>query len=259
MAHRQSPFGGDGNLCGHRPQKPHQCTGNGHDHLVGMFASSDQAAVAFTPPTLCLPADILDGFGWPFEPQLQMSTELGRIALGPGPFNKSTTGMGMARFGNGTLAPPLTGGRLRGNQPQAFHEFSGSIEARQVAEFGHRGDRSRALYTAECLKGLDHRVHAPRFDLLVAFLVETLEAFGMLVDGADVFLEGHLLRGGGTADFGEPPQRGGVPGGPARVADIMSAQEGVEPELGGLAMAEGIFMGAGESPDGFIFALGDID
>ena len=105
--------------------------------------------------------------------------------------------MSIARFGHGPLATPLTGRILRGNQPQEFHEFSGSIEARQVSKFGHRGDRDSELYTAEGLQGLDDRVQAPRLDLLVEFLFEPLESLGVFVDRADIFLEDNLLRGGG--------------------------------------------------------------
>jgi hypothetical protein len=244
---------------GNRPPEPHQFTGHGHHHLVGLFAASDQAAVALTPPNLRLPAEILDGFGLLFEPQLQMSTHLGRIAIGPGTFNKSPTGLGIARFGHGTLATPLTGGIRRGHQPHAFHACSESLDARQVAAFGHRGDRYRDLYTAECLKDLDHRVPTPSFDLRLECLVETLEAFGMLVDRAAIFLEDHWRRRGGTDDFGAPPPMGGVPGGPAGIAAIVAEPQGFETERGGLESLQGIFTGAGEISAGFIFDLGDRD
>jgi hypothetical protein len=211
MAISQSSLGGYGNLFGNSPHEPHQFTGNGHNHLVGMFASSDQAAAAFAQPNLRLPADLLEGVGLGFEPQLQMSTPLGRIAIGPGTFNERTTGRAMARFGDGALAAPLTGGILRGNQAQELHELSGISEAGEVAEFGDRGDRRRELDAAECLKGLDHRLQAPRCDLLVALLVETLEAFGVLGDRADIFLEDELLRGGGQTTSASRRRWAGFP------------------------------------------------
>jgi hypothetical protein len=242
MAISQSPLGCDGNLFGNGPHEPNQFSGNGHDHLIGMFASGNESPVTFTEPHLGLPTDILDRFGELFQSQLQMATHLGRIAVGPGPFNESATRMGIARFGNGPLATPCTGGILRGNQPQEFHDLSGIIEARQVSKFGHRGDRDSELHTAEGLKGLDHRVQAPRFDLLLEFVFETLEALGVVVDRTDIFLEDNLLRGCGTDDFGEPPQMGGVPGGPARVADIVSEQEGFEPEFRRLEITDGMYL-----------------
>ena len=165
----------------------------------------------------------------------------------------------MPGFGDGALAAALARGIFRGDQAQKFHEFSGIIEARQVSKFGHRGDRDSELHTAECLQGLDHRVQAPRFDLLLEFVFETLESLGVFVDRADVFLEDNLLRGCGTDDFGEPPEMGWVPGCPARVPDVMSEQEGFEPKLGVLEIAEGIFTRPTEVTNGFIFHLGDID
>jgi hypothetical protein len=53
-----------GDLGGNGPHEPHQLTGHGHDHLVGMFPSGDQSSVALTQPHLGFPADVLDDFGW---------------------------------------------------------------------------------------------------------------------------------------------------------------------------------------------------
>ena len=95
--------------------------------------------------------------------------------------------------------------------------------------------------------------------MFVEFLFETLEAFGGLGDRADIFLEAELLSGGGTDDLGEPPQMSRAPRGVACIADIVSEQQGVEPELGGLEIADGSFTRAAEIPNGFIFDLGHID
>jgi hypothetical protein len=102
-------------------------------------------------------------------------------------------------------------------------------------------------------------VQAPGVDLLVEFLFQTLEAFGVLVDRSHVFLEDDLLGGGGTDHLGEPSEMGRTPICLAGIADIFPEQEGFETELGILKIAEGIFVGTGESPHGFIFFLGDID
>ena len=52
------------------------------------------------------------------------------------------------------------------------------------------------------LPGLDHRIETPRFDVLVQFLFETLEAFVMFAHGSDIFLQDELLNGRGADDFG---------------------------------------------------------
>jgi hypothetical protein len=109
-----------------------------------------------------------------------------------------------------SLAPRIFGGE----QAEEFHELSGVIETGEVPEFRHRGDRHRALDTTQGLERVDHRVEAPRFDLGVARLVKTLEACGVFVDRADIFLADEVLRGCGTADLCEPPQVGRAPGGP---------------------------------------------
>jgi hypothetical protein len=52
---------------------------------------------------------------------------------------------------------------------------------------------------------------------------------------------------------------GWAPGRPARLTKILSEQEGVEPTLGGLEIAEGIFTRAAEIADGCVFHRRDID
>jgi hypothetical protein len=76
-----------------------------------------------------------------FEPELQVATDFRGVAIGPGTFDQSPTGMGSAGFGNGTLPAALATGVFRGDQPQEFPEFPGMIEARQVAKFRHGRDR----------------------------------------------------------------------------------------------------------------------
>ncbi len=102
-------------------------------------------------------------------------------------------------------------------------------------------------------------METPGFDLLVEFLFETAQAFRVCGDRADIFLKDNVLRGGGTDHLREPPEVGRAPVGTARGADIVPEQEGFETELGGLEVPQGIFAGAGEVAQSFIFHLGDID
>ena len=114
-------------------------------------------------------------------------------------------------------------------------------------------------HATQGLERVDHRVEAPGFDLVLEFLFETLEAFGVFVDRSDIFLEDDLLRRGGTDHLAEPSQVGRAPGGPARIADIVAQQEGFETKLGGLEITDGIFTSPAEVADGFVFHRGDID
>jgi hypothetical protein len=57
-----------------------------------MFASGDQCSIAFTPPYLGFPPDVLDGFGLFFQAQLQVATDLGWVAIGPRSFDEAPTG-----------------------------------------------------------------------------------------------------------------------------------------------------------------------
>ena len=90
----------------------------------------------------------------------------------------------------------------------------------------------------------------------MACLFETPESLGVFIDRAVIFLEDNLLPGCGTDDFGELSPRGGIPGGPARIADIVSEQEGFEPEFCRLAITEGTFACPREIASGFIPTVG---
>src|SRR4029450_4753950 len=100
---------------------------------------------------------------------------------------------------------------------------------------------------------------APVWHVLVAFLVETLEALGVCSDRPDIFLEHDVLRRGRAEDLREPPEMGGAPIGPAHRADILSAQESFAAKLGVLEIAEGIFTSPRQVPHGFLVHLGNID
>jgi hypothetical protein len=93
-------LGCDGHLCGNGPHKADQFTGHGYHDLVGVFAASQEFSIAFAPSHLSLPADVLDGFGWCCESQLQVSTHLGGILISPSAFHESPTGMGVPGFGD---------------------------------------------------------------------------------------------------------------------------------------------------------------
>jgi hypothetical protein len=117
----------------------------------------------------------------------------------------------------------------------------------------------RAMHPAQGLQRLDHRVQAPRCDVLLELLFPTLQACRVFGDRPDVVLEDHLLRRGGTDDFAEPPEVGRAPGRLARIAEIVPEQKGFETELRRLEVANGVFTSPTQITDGFIFHGGDVD
>jgi hypothetical protein len=94
------------NLFGYSPYKAYKFTGNGHDHLVGVFALAHQASIAFAQPHLRLLTDVLEGLRELFQPELQVATDFGGVAICPGPFDQGASGMGVAGLRD---APPGVG------------------------------------------------------------------------------------------------------------------------------------------------------
>jgi hypothetical protein len=139
--------------------------------------------------------------------------------------------MGVAGPGDTALPASLSSGVLRGCQARVPHQLSGRSEARDVPEFRHGRHRDGKLDAPRGLEGIDHWTKAPGLHLVVKFLLEPLEALGLLDNSPDVLLKDDLLRRGGTDHRGEPTQVGGAPGGPARIADIVPQEKGFSDRL----------------------------
>ena len=75
-----------------------------------MLAAGEQSSIALAQPDLGFPTDVLDGFRWCFESELQMPADFRRIAIRPSAFYQSATSMGVAGFGDGALAAAFTSG-----------------------------------------------------------------------------------------------------------------------------------------------------
>jgi hypothetical protein len=103
-------------LFGNGPHAPNELTRNRYDHLVSVFPPRHQASVSCAQANLGFPTDVLDGFGLLFESPLHVATDFRGLPIRLGTFDPHSTGMGIARFGDGALTTPLTRGVVRGNQ-----------------------------------------------------------------------------------------------------------------------------------------------
>ena len=90
-------------------------------------------------------------------------------------------------------------------------------------------------------------------------MFKPLEPFRMLGDRSDIFLEDALLSGRGTAHLTEPAQVGWASGGAAGRADSVTSEKGFEARLGRFEIAQRIFTGSAQIPEGFVLDLRDID
>jgi hypothetical protein len=106
---------------------------------MGRVAWGHQLAIALAEPALGRPTDGLERLGAFLPTPLAVPTDLGRVPVGPGPFDQGTRRMGMPSFGQAALLTPSTPGSVRGGEPQLIHERSRGLEARQIAQFGPRG------------------------------------------------------------------------------------------------------------------------
>ena len=224
-----------------------------------MLASCHEAPGTFTQPHVGFPTAVLDECGGRCESQVHMSADFRGIARGPGAFDAPASGMGMARLGNRPGAALRPGGGFGGAQAQDLHPFSRGLKPWQGTHVRSQGDGHRAWHATPGLQSRAPRGQTPGLPVRVAFLLEPLAAFGMLLHRSDVFLQPDWVRGRGPAHFREPPQGGRAPMSPARVAPIVSEQKGVETALGVLEIPDGLCTRPGEVAHGCIVALGAID
>jgi hypothetical protein len=94
------------NVLGNGPQKGTPFSGNGDHDLMGMCAFGHQVAIPLTEPDLGRPADGLDRCGALCQAELEMTTDFGRIAVCPGPFDQGTPGLGIPGLGHAPLLTP---------------------------------------------------------------------------------------------------------------------------------------------------------
>jgi hypothetical protein len=232
-------LGCHGPRLGDGPAKARQLPGHGHDHWGGRLPPCHESARALAPSHVGLPAQVRDDLGWLCASSLEVATHWGRSARRPGAFNERSTGMRLARVGEGTLPAALTPGRLRGEQPQECHQGSGGIDACQVAQCRHRGDRHDDLDAAQGLEGCDAGRSTPGGALRGACVCATLEAFRVCMDRPALRLEDHVRGRRGTDDRTAPPEGGWTPGGPAGRAAILAQAKRFAPACGGLELTAG--------------------
>jgi hypothetical protein len=101
-------------LLGHSPHKRTQCPGDGAHHLVGVFPAGAQVPIAFAQADLRVPTPVLDGLGHLCQAQLEMPTDFGRVALGPGACDQGSPGMSIPGLGHASLTAPLARRVFRG-------------------------------------------------------------------------------------------------------------------------------------------------
>ena len=250
--------GAQADLLGEGPQEGRPCSGEGHDHLMRMFAACPEVPVALTQADRRRPPEVLAAFREVFPAELPMAAHGGRIAIRPGAFDQGPAGRRVAGVRDAALAPPFPTGVCRRRQAQVTHELAGGSNTGQVAPFGDDGDGHGDLDTPQGLEGLDHRGQTPSVHRLVACLVQTLEAFGVFGTGPHVCLADDWLGWGRTDHGREPPEVGRAPSGLARLAQVLPEAKGVEAACGGVELAPGIVASAAPVPAGVVRDLGDI-
>jgi hypothetical protein len=142
-------------LVGDGPDESGHFSRDGHNHLVRILSTCREVSKTLAQAYLGVPPNVLDGLREHLQAHLEMTADLGRIPLGPGPLDERPTGEPVAGFGDGALAAPFATGVLTGSESQRAHELSRVIKTGQVAEFGDVRDSHGELDAAPRLDSLD--------------------------------------------------------------------------------------------------------
>lgn len=170
--------------------------GNRDHNLMRVFPPCAALPIAFPQADLGLPTHVLDRLGELCEAELQVPSDLGRVAIGPGPFPQSTTGMAIAGLRDASLVSALATGIFRRRQAQRMQEWSGVIEAGQVAECSAGSDCHRTRHATAGWPHVNDRAEPPSGALLVECLCQALEPLRGFGDRPDLGLEDDWLGGG---------------------------------------------------------------
>ena len=124
----------------HGPHARHHFPGHGHHDLVGRLPARDHLAIALPPPHLRPPAEVLEGVGPLFRTPLELTADVGRVARGPRACDESSSGLAMARLGDGPLTAPRPSSVCRGGEAEIAQERLGGVATGQVPACGHGRD-----------------------------------------------------------------------------------------------------------------------
>jgi hypothetical protein len=89
-------------VMGDVPHKRHQFTRNGYNDYVFVFSASGQLAVTGTQAYLRFPGDLAGFDRQVLLSDLDFTTHLGRVAIGPSRLDQIASGMAVAAFGDRT-------------------------------------------------------------------------------------------------------------------------------------------------------------
>jgi hypothetical protein len=249
----------DGHLLGHGPHKGTPFPGDSDHDLLGLVACGYALTIPCAAPHLGLPAAGLERGRELFQAQLEMPTDRGGLAGGPGAFHQGTTRLGSAGLGQAALLPAPSTGIVRGWQPERMQELSRRLTACQIAPCGPRGHGHGALDPAQGLEGLNDRRSAPALPLLVACAFQTAQPCRLCRDGRDICLQDAVLRWGRTDHLAAPAEMGWAPVGLPRRAHSVASSEGFAPQLRGLAVPQRSCPCSTQVADGRIIDSGDRD
>jgi hypothetical protein len=112
-------------------------------------------------PVLCLPAQGNHLKGLSALAVREFLTDLGRCRVMLGTFDEDPPRMGVAGFGDTSLATFVAAGRLTGNQPKISHNLAGMSEALEGSEFGNCDHGRKELEAFESHECVDSSLESP--------------------------------------------------------------------------------------------------
>jgi len=199
----------EGHLPSDGPQERHELACNRHDHDVRMLPLGHEPAVALAKPHLGLPGDVADRLGEGLLTLLHLTAHLGIVAIGPGPLDEGTPGVGIAGLGD-PPEPAGVAGRIFGrSQAEVTHELSWTVKTAEIPELRDGAEGHGELDPTQGLEGFDHGMESPAFGLFLPLGLDALHSLVVFVDRPHVLLEDDLLGGSGADHLGKPAKMGG--------------------------------------------------
>jgi len=116
------------------PDEPGEFTGHGDEGFVAMNPTSEEIHESPMKAILSGPTGLENAGGLAFLAAGERLADLGRPGVVLTAFDEEPASVGIATFGDGTLAAFVAAGVLAGHKTEVGHELAGMLEAGQGAQ-----------------------------------------------------------------------------------------------------------------------------
>lgn len=170
------------------PDEAGEFTGHGDERFVAMNAACEEVHEAPMKAILSGPTGFKNAGGLALLAAGEGFADLGRTSIVLTAFDEKPASMGIAAFGDGSLAAFVATGVLAGDEAEVGHELAGMLEAEQGTQLRDGDHGGHDLKAFEGHEGFDGGLESPGFQQIGHGVFATGDAGSSIVDGHEALM-----------------------------------------------------------------------